>query len=278
MITDGPRPGIAADVEKCREVRQILDGIDWPCEVLRNYASLNLGCAHRLATGITWVFEQVAQAIVLEDDVVPHPSFFGYCEELLERYRDDARVMMISGTNVLGEWQRDSQSYHFSYYGGIHGWASWHRAWQHFDLAIARWQDSQVRRRLRDILVDPLQYEYRASLYDRMCRNEKVTTWDYQWGFARLIQSGLSIVPSGNLIRNIGFDENATHTAGAWFPACGHPVIEADLPLRHPDYVMVDRKFDDRMFRALLPGWKSRVRLRWNAWFRERHGAARKAS
>ncbi|MCE5266740.1 MAG: hypothetical protein LLG00_02505 [Planctomycetaceae bacterium] len=262
LVTDGPRPGNRADEEKCCMVRRILDGIDWPCEILRNHSERNLGCDRRVATGVSWAFEAVERAVVLEDDIIPHPSFFRYCEELLSRYADDERVMMISGTNVLGQWKQERQSYHFSYYGGIHGWASWRRAWKHFDPSISRWKDPEVRRRLRDVLVDRRQAAYRASLYDRIQGEADRGTWDYQWGFARLVQSGLSIVPSVNLVRNIGFDADATHTQGVWIPACDRPVGTAEFPLRHPGYMMVDREFDDRMFRAILPGWKCRVKKR----------------
>ncbi|MEN6459656.1 MAG: glycosyltransferase family 2 protein [Thermoguttaceae bacterium] len=265
LITDGPRPGRQADVDNCREVRRVLESIDWPCEILRNHADANLGCGRRIATGLSWAFEAVPRAVVLEDDILPHPSFFRYCEELLDRYADDERIMMISGANVLGQWKPERHSYHFSYYGGIHGWASWRRAWTHFDPSISRWKDPDVRQRLKDILVDGRQYAYRASLYDQICDGNDLGTWDYQWGFARLVQSGLSIVPSVNLVRNIGFDASATHTRGVWTPACDRPVAAIDFPLRHPDYLMVDREFDNRMFRSLQPNWRCRWKGRLRA-------------
>jgi hypothetical protein len=118
VVADGPRPDKPEDAEKCAAVRAIIDRVDWDCEILKNYSDVNLGCGRRPATGITWVFEQTEAAIILEDDCLPNPNFFQFCDVMLDRYREDERIMMITGTNFLGEWKSNIQSYHFSYYGG----------------------------------------------------------------------------------------------------------------------------------------------------------------
>lgn len=122
IIADGPREGRSSDVASCAEVRRIVACIDWPCEVSRNYSDVNLGCKKRVASGLDWVFQQVEEAIILEDDCLPDPTFFRFCQELLGRYRDDEKVMSICGSNPLRTWKADIQGYHFSLNGGIWGW------------------------------------------------------------------------------------------------------------------------------------------------------------
>jgi len=141
VVADGPRPERSGEAEKCAAARAVIDRVDWECEVLRNYAEVNLGCRQRPPTGISWVFEQVAEAIILKDDCVPHPTFFRFCEELLEKYREDERVMHISGSNFQPGYTRGPFSYYFSRFNPIWGWASWRRAWQHYDLNMKLWAE-----------------------------------------------------------------------------------------------------------------------------------------
>jgi len=248
VIADGPRAGIPGEEEKCATARAIVDEVDWDCQVLRNYSDMNLGCGLRPATGITWVFEHVEKAIILEDDCVPHTTFFRFCSELLEKYRNDERVMMITGTNVLGKWKSDVQSYHFSNYGGALGWASWRRAWKFFDYDMELWKYEEVRKRIRDVLADEEQFKYRADIFDMTYRKKGVTWWDYQWGFARLLQSGLSIVPSLNLVSNIGFTKEATHTVNPLDCFANLPWYQMPFPLRDPPGVTPDREYDRQFF------------------------------
>src|SRR5579871_4386735 len=133
VVADGPRRDHPEDEQLCRETRAVAEEVDWPCQVLTEYSDVNLGCRHRPASGLDWVFSQVEEAIILEDDCVPHPSFFRFCSELLSRYRDDARIGTIAGTNVQGGRKRGGASYYFSKYPTIWGWASWRRAWALYD-------------------------------------------------------------------------------------------------------------------------------------------------
>ena len=137
VVADGPRDDRQGEAEKCAAVRSIIDTVDWDCKVLTNYADVNLGCGLRVSSGLDWVFEQVEEAIILEDDCLPHPSFFPFCEEMLDLYRHDERIMHIAGTNSLEEWKSDVQSYHFSYTGGIWGWATWQRAWKYYHFKMS---------------------------------------------------------------------------------------------------------------------------------------------
>jgi hypothetical protein len=249
VVADGPRPDRPDDVENCKAARAIIDGVDWDCEVLKNYSDINLGCGKRPATGITWVFEQVEEAIILEDDCMPNPTFFEFCQAMLAEYRDDKRIMMISGTNFLGEWKSKIQSYHFSFYGGTWGWASWRRAWQYFDYEIKLFTNSEI----RELLASDELFRSREKIY---CKTNQapdlITWWDYQWCFARLVQSGLSIVPSVNLISNIGFGDNATHTKNKNSAVGNIPLTLMSFPLREPSAVIVDREYDNQLFNKFL--------------------------
>jgi hypothetical protein len=244
VVADGPRPDRPDDVEKCKAARAIIDGVDWDCEVLTNYSDVNLGCGKRVSTGITWVFKQFEEAIILEDDCLPHPDFFRFCEELLEKYKDDKRIMAIGGTNVMGEWKSSVQSYHFSYHGSIWGWASWRRAWYYFDLDMRLWANQEIRNRVRDVIADDNQYRQKVIGFEKVYRKE-IDTWDYQWMFARLVQSGLTILPCVNLVANLGFGhEDATHTKlkdNRLLKIYDSGLI---FPLKINDFTVIDREYE----------------------------------
>ncbi|MBE9246986.1 glycosyltransferase family 2 protein [Microcystis aeruginosa LEGE 00239] len=248
VVADGPRPDRADDVEKCNAARAIIDGVDWDCEVLTNYSDVNLGCGKRVSTGITWVFKQFEEAIILEDDCLPHPDFFRFCEELLEKYRDDKRIMAIGGTNVIGEWKSSVQSYHFSYHGSIWGWASWRRAWCYFDLDMRLWANQEIRNRVRDVIADNRQYQKRAIVFESVYRKE-IDTWDYQWIFARLVQSGLTVIPCVNLVSNLGFArEDATHTKSRNEFLSNLERIDMIFPIKTNEFIAIDRDYDKQVF------------------------------
>jgi hypothetical protein len=252
LVADGPRADRPGEADRCAAARDVVvKHIDWPCELITNLSETNLGCRRRVSTGLDWVFEQVEEAIVLEDDCLPEPSLFRFFDAMLERYRDDERVMMISGFNPIpGGWKTPAQQYHFSFVGSIWGWASWRRAWRHYDVNMRLWEQADVRDRIKDVFADPELYEGRLALYDKVHRGE-IDTWDFQWSFVRAIQSGLSVVPATNLVTNIGFGTEATHTKRA------HPALQAvptspmTFPLRFHEYVAVDREYD-RAFTRLV--------------------------
>ncbi len=259
VVADGPRPDRADDVEKCNAARAIIDGVDWDCEVLTNYSDVNLGCGKRVSTGITWVFKQFEEAIILEDDCLPHPDFFRFCEELLEKYRDDKRIMAIGGTNVIGEWKSSVQSYHFSYHGSIWGWASWRRAWCYFDLDMRLWANQEIRNRVRDVIADNRQYQKRAIVFESVYRKE-IDTWDYQWIFARLVQSGLTVIPCVNLVSNLGFArEDATHTKSRNEFLSNLERIDMIFPIKTNEFIAIDRDYDKQVFLKAFKGMGYRI-------------------
>jgi hypothetical protein len=261
VVADGPRPDRPGEAEKCAAARAIIDRVDWDCEVIKNYSDVNLSARIRVSSGLDWVFEMVEEAILLEDDCLPNPSFFPFCETLLDWYREDKRIMMISGNNVLGEWKSDSQSYHFSYYGSIWGWASWRRAWQYYDVDIKLWQNQEARNRLRDIIANNYQYKVRSKNFDD-AYSKRVDAWDYQWNLARLLQSGLSIVPCVNLISNIGFGEDATNTKSSNSTIANLKTENIELPLKFNTITVADRDYDKIWFKKITNQVKFSVRIK----------------
>lgn len=243
VVADGPRPERPDDLQKCTEVRAIVEQIDWPCEILRNYSESNLGCRLRVSSGLDWVFSQVEEAIILEDDCLPDPTFFRFCQEMLDLYRLDDRITMISGANLLGEWKSAVQSYHFSTNGGIWGWASWRRAWQHYDVDMSLWREPTSRLKVSDVLGGGQRFRMRAIEFDRAAAGN-IDTWDYQWSFAQLLQSGLAVVSAVNLISNIGFNVDATHTVNPRTIYAELPTIPSRFPLNVNLLTSVDHDYD----------------------------------
>lgn len=257
VIADGARPDRSGEAEACAATRAVIERVDWDCEVLTNYSEVNLGCGLRPLTGINWVFEQVEEAIILEDDCLPHPSFFPYCEELLERYRNDERVMMIGGVNFLGELKTPYQSYHFSRFGSSWGWASWRRAWQLNDYEMKLWPMVRDLGILAQMFPDPLHCRYWQETFQRVYDKQAEGVWDYQWLLACWINSGYRIFPEVNLISNIGFRADATHTFGDG-PFANMPTAGIHLPLKHPPFILRGIEADNLIQEnfCVLEGWR----------------------
>ena len=209
VVADGPR--FPEEFEKCQKARSIIERIDWPCEVLTNFSEINLGCKQRISSGLNWVFSEVEEAIILEDDCLPTPSFFYFCETLLEHYRHDERIMHISGDNFQEGQSRNNSSYYFSKYTHVWGWASWRRAWQHYNTDMRTWPEYKKLDAIRSICEDSLEKKYWIAIFDDVFEGA-VDTWDYQWLYTCWSQNGLSILPNLNLISNIGFGLDSTHT------------------------------------------------------------------
>lgn len=255
VVADGPRSNSTDDIGLCKAAREIAVAVDWPCELVTNFSDKNLGCKVRIATGLSWAFEHVDEAIVLEDDCLPHPSFFNYCAELLEKYRDDARVLSISGDNYQrGAWRGDG-SYYFSKYGTCWGWATWQRAWRFFDLSMSKWPEFRDAGTLYSVCPDPIEHEYWYSIFEDMYAG-KIDSWAYAWVFAHFTQRALSPHPNRNLISNIGFAPDATHTTGhSWISAL--PTFDIG-EIKHPSSVSQDKEADIVEFDTTHGGETSR--------------------
>jgi len=242
VIADGPREHRQDDTEKCSAVRKLInDGIDWPCQVELNYEVQNMGCAARVSSGLTWAFSRSEALIVIEDDCLPAPSFFWFCDELLEKYAADARVGQICGCLRYFDQIERPTSYIFSRYGPIWGWASWRRAWASYDLRIASWPKLRASGGLRSVTQGEAEMALRTSLYDRL-HNHAPDTWDFQWGYAKLSQGMMSVMPCKNLVENIEFGADGTHTTSN--DEGGLKRLRVDAPLVHPEFVLPDLDFD----------------------------------
>ena len=243
VVADGPRTTHPDDPEKCRLSREIIEGgVDWPCQVLRNYSDTNLGCKRRVSSGITWVFEQVEEAIILEDDCLPHPSFFRYCEELLGRYRSDGRILAISADWFGGPVPPGGASYTFSRYPFCWAWASWRRAWACYDVEMKSWPAFRDSGKLGAVFESPDLQKFWQRAFEGVYRGE-IDTWDYQWAFTLMSQGALGIIPRVNLAENIGFGPDATHTTGKRFTP-GHTPGGMIFPMRHPEAPVRDVEAD----------------------------------
>jgi hypothetical protein len=243
VIADGPRQDKEGESVLCALTRSILDSVDWPCEVIKNYSDVNIGCNKRVSSGLDWVFDQVEEAIILEDDCLPDPTFFRFCDELLEKYRYDERLMVISGDNFQIGRRRTSESYYYSRYNHCWGWATWRRAWQLYDIEMTSWSDIRDNDWLTDLLIDPLAVRYWKNTFQKVYDNQ-VDTWDFRWTFACWINNGLSILPSVNLVSNIGFTDQGTHTQYHNHTFANIPTEAMQFPLNHPSYMIRDRRAD----------------------------------
>lgn len=261
IVADGPRPTKSGEAERCQQARAIVEKVDWKCEVLTNYAETNLGCKVRVATGIDWIFEQVEEAIILEDDCLPDPSFFRFCEEMLARYRHNERVGMISGGNLQFGHQRGTASYYFSRYTHIWGWATWRRAWQHYDREITQWPAFRDEGWLDTMFRTQGERDYWRHSFDAV-HNGSLDTWDCSWTFTSLIKGMLQVVPNVNLISNIGFGPDATHTHVVGIHA-EMPTQAMRFPLKHPNFVLADVAADQYIAdNQIAPSFIERLRRR----------------
>ncbi len=249
LIADGPRPDKTGEAEVCQQVREIVSCVYWPCDVSTNFADSNLGCQERIISGLDWTFSLVEEAIIFEDDCLPDPSFFPFCQELLERYRGDSRVASISGTNLVGKYLKTQSSYYFSQYGGNWGWATWRSEWQRYDRSLENWPDLKRAETLSEVFDDPKTATYWTRVFDDMYENKGRNAWDYQWLYTLLKNNALTIIPRVNLIANIGFGPGATHTTGA-DSRLSVPVAAMKFPLSHP-YSFVPLRTVDRRFQTL---------------------------
>lgn len=235
IVADGPRNEKEATL--CQQARAVTENIDWDCEVLRNYSEVNLGCRERVSSGITWAFEQVEEAIILEDDCFPHPSFFRYCETLLEYYRYDERIMVVSGNNFQGGRQQTPYSYYFSRYNHCWGWATWRRAWQHYDDELKEWPSFKASGLISLIFENPREQQYWSQIWDTLYTQNQPDTWAYRWTFTCMNSGGLTILPNINLVSNIGFGSDATHTTQKKSLLSNIPTLDIG-EINHPPFVL----------------------------------------
>jgi len=262
VACDGPDPSRPGEVEKVAATRSVIsEEIDWPCQVFHLYSDTNQGCQLGVSRAITWFFSQVEEGIILEDDCLPHPDFFAYCTILLQRYRHDTRVWCISGNNFQdGRWRGDG-GYYFSRYNHCWGWASWRRCWQYYDPELALWPKLRQSNLLATIFENSDEQKYWSRIWDCLLATGKPDSWAYRWTFACLSHGGLTTLPNKNLVVNIGFGSEATHTKNSISGAS----IPHSLPsINPPSFILRDHQADGYTFRHVYfpegRGWRSMLK------------------
>ena len=254
LACDGPREGNKTDAENIEKCKKIVEDIDWECEVYKDYSEKNIGCGMRPQTAITWALNIVDRIVVLEDDCVPNDTFFPYMAELLERYKDDERIGMISGLNHLKEWDCGGKSYCFTKTGAIWGWATWRRVWKHYDYSLSAVEDPHLIKLIKNDIRSKTAKKTRINRW--LTVNKKIkggvnlSYWDVQFGFLKNCYSYLAVVPKNNLICNIGVGEGSTHAIelniNKWKVGRLHfiPTKDIEIPLQHPNYIVCDYEYD----------------------------------
>lgn len=261
LACDGPREGNQNDIENVEACKKVVENIDWECEVHRNYSDVNLGCGMRQYTGISWAFEYVDRLIIIEDDCYLSQDFYPFCEELLERYKDDERIYMISAMNHLGKYEKTPYSYFFSG-GSCSGWATWKRAWKDMDFEMGFLDDEYSMNCVKD------RYPYTKGVAEKgkvrmeeLKKKGKMTSWSYQSGMACYLNNRAGIVPRVNLVKNIGLTDEGVHSVNniKKLPKKTQGVFTLEIypmefPLKHPKYIVEDfgyyKEYQRKLFGA----------------------------
>ena len=250
IAADGPRHDNLAEKKKCDQTRAVVKNINWDCESKTLFHNSNLGCRRAVSNAINWFFENVDEGIILEDDCLPSLSFFWFCEELLNRYKNDMRIMHIAGYNPHFGKRYGDASYYFSNYNLIWGWATWKRAWQYYSEDMSDYQYFLKSKTFKNIFHSKKEQLFFKDRFEQTFQ-EHIDSWGYLWLFSRCIQGGYAIHPNCNLIENIGFTENATHTKSTNGKFWENPKTDIIFPLTHPRFTLPDRKADNEIFTTL---------------------------
>jgi len=257
VSADGARPNRSDDVENTKRVKEIIDSIDWDCEVKTNFRAHNLGCRNAVSSGITWFFSHVSEGIILEDDCLPHPTFFNYCETLLAYYRGNEDIMHIGANNFQDGESRSDGDYYFSKIPHIWGWASWRRAWQHYDVDMVG-LDGFIKNESKHIpFKNIFERSYWLQTFKRVQLGE-INTWDYQWAYTILKNKGKTIIPKTNIVTNIGFGDKATHT-GNTNDRLGSLETSGIENIKHPSHQDVHNNADYYWYKKVIP-WQLKLK------------------
>lgn len=243
LASDGPRYENSEEEKKVLDIRNyLIKNIDWDCEVYTKFREKNLGCKYAVSDAITWFFEHEEQGIILEDDCLPSQSFFWFCDALLKKYKENKKIWHISGDNFQDGFMRGESSYYFSKHNHIWGWATWRDRWGKYDLLLSNYSIDK-----KNMSISPFWKKIFKMVY-----LGKINTWDHQWVFTMWKYGGLAILPSVNLITNIGFGETATHTKNPESFLANMASYELYFPLSHPKDIVLnvdaDTYSDQKLF------------------------------
>jgi len=245
IAADGPRPGNANDVVRCQEVRDYLTAnVDWQCDLQTLFRSDNLGCGLSCAEAVDWFFKQVEEGIIIEDDCLPDPSFFVFCSEMLARYRHEAQIMHITGV-YSGEPYLSQYSYYFSRIAPVGAWAGWRRAWLKYDYYMKSWPDFLKERQICNIFDKKIQQDFWNWNLNALYLAKLKGTWDVQWAYDVMRTNGLAIHSGVNLVTNIGFTVDATHSSNVSNILSNKDKKPMEFPLRHPAFIIENKLADE---------------------------------
>lgn len=261
IACDGPRHENGEDLKKINEVREIFGSIDWNCVVKTLYREKNLGCKKAVSEAILWFFKHEKQGIILEDDCLPHKDFFVFCEVMLDRYRFDKQVFMVTGYNAQNRIKRGEASYYFSKYPASWGWASWKRSLKYYDVNLSYWKKWKLSSHWKKKFIDNLERMYWENIFNLVHLN-KIDTWDYQITACCWRQDGLVITPNVNLISNIGFGQDATHTRNLKSQNANNPVYSIGK-ISHPTKIIANKEADRYTFYNHYNNQDKNVKFQW---------------
>jgi len=260
IAADGPRLQNKNDDIECTNTRQIIKQIDWPCETKTLFHMQNLGCGLAVSSALHWFFEHEEMGIILEDDCVPKPEFFEFCNELLHKYKNDDRVSIVSGTAIESSTGLFDESYAFSCFSLIWGWASWRRTWKNYNLTISEENQGLLLERILSLFPESYQRNHWTNILFQL-RLNKIDTWDYQFLFHNWINNRISIVPQKSLVENIGFDERATHTKKRLISKRSDTRKNIIFPLLHPQQIHRCDVLDYKYMLQYKPNLKLRFKV-----------------
>jgi len=260
LALDGARKGHPEDIIKIKNVLEIINQIDWDCDLKELIQDKNLGCKNAVSSAISWFFKHEEEGIILEDDCLPHPDFFNFCERMLDHHRNNVSIMAITGDNFQDGQIRGSGSYYFSKYNHVWGWATWRRAWKYYDISMSFWPVWKNSDDFNLLLSNNLEKKYWSAIFDKVFDNG-IDTWDYQWTASVWFNNGLTVTPNVNLVSNIGFGLDATHTTDSTSPSSGKQT-QSMTQIIHPDEVEVDITADDYVFMNALGGKNLHLKVR----------------
>lgn len=244
VVSDGPRDSIIQDQNNCAEARRLFEKIDWKCDLIKKYSDVNLGCFKNVSLGLDWAFSQTEEAIILEDDCIADPSFFQYCEVLLEKYKQEPKIGVISGNNFQNGHLRGDSSYYYSIFNHLWGWATWKRAWELFDPLMNDWISGKDHVWFKKLWSHyPKGENYWRKCFDQVSQN-KIDSWGYRWTYSCWKNNLLTTIPQTNLVTNIGFGPQSTHTKNKYDISANLRTKSIKLPLEHPLLIEKNKEAD----------------------------------
>jgi hypothetical protein len=261
IAADGPRADKSGEQEKVAAVRKfIMNNINWQCSVKTLFRKKNLGCNQAITGAISWFFAQEEQGIILEDDCLPAVSFFHYCAELLDKYKNNARIYHIAGYTPVEKKSDYAYSYHFTGTPNVWGWATWRRAWRQYCPDLSDLPQFSAQKKLNKIFSRMLPRLFFMYIFKRKMRTPAAGTWDYRWAYSVIKNEGVCLTPKNNLVLNIGSGADATYNTGDVF---NEKQYELDLPLRHPLKIDIDRDLTNELATGAKHIWRRQILKLW---------------